>query len=171
MKNPSTNAGDASLIPEWGPSPGEGNGFPLQYSCLENSMDRGTWAGRGAAGYSSWDHKELGMTEHTAPGCGGGVVTPDRKVLLVAQLFLTLCDPMYYSPPKLFCPWNFPGKITRLGCHSRLQEIELGSSVSHILYLLSHQRSPDGKEENNKNHQQQPKCFLIKAPDGKSSSD
>ena len=98
MKNPSTNAGDASLIPEWGPSPGEGNGFPLQYSCLENSMDRGTWAGRGAAGYSSWDHKELGMTEHTAPGCGGGVVTPDRKVLLVAQLFLTLCDPMDCSP-------------------------------------------------------------------------
>ena len=30
-------------IPESGRSPGEGNGYPLQYSCLENSMDRGAW--------------------------------------------------------------------------------------------------------------------------------
>ena len=37
------NAGDVGLIPEWGKSPGEGNGNPLQYSCLENPMDRGTW--------------------------------------------------------------------------------------------------------------------------------
>ena len=34
---------DLGLIPESGRSPGEGNGNPLQYSCLENSMDRGTW--------------------------------------------------------------------------------------------------------------------------------
>ena len=31
------------LIPGWGKSPGEGNGNPLQYSCLENSRDRGAW--------------------------------------------------------------------------------------------------------------------------------
>ena len=35
------NAGDPGLIPGWGRSPGEGNGNLLQYSCLENSMDRG----------------------------------------------------------------------------------------------------------------------------------
>ena len=35
------NAGDPGLIPESGRSPGEGNGNLLQYSCLENSMDRG----------------------------------------------------------------------------------------------------------------------------------
>ena len=35
--------GDVGLIPGWGRSPGEENGNPLQYSCLENSMDRGTW--------------------------------------------------------------------------------------------------------------------------------
>ena len=34
---------DLSLIPGSGRSPGEGNGHPLQYSCLENSMDTGTW--------------------------------------------------------------------------------------------------------------------------------
>ena len=36
-------AGDAGSIPGLGRSPGEGNGYPLQYSCLENSMDRGAW--------------------------------------------------------------------------------------------------------------------------------
>ena len=37
------NAGDPGLIPGLGRSPGEGNGNPLQYSCLENSMDRRAW--------------------------------------------------------------------------------------------------------------------------------
>ena len=45
VKNPSANAGDMGSIPELGRSPEEGNGNPLQYSCLENSMDRGArWA-------------------------------------------------------------------------------------------------------------------------------
>ena len=35
------NAGDPGLIPGLGRSPGEGNGYPLQYSCLENPVDRG----------------------------------------------------------------------------------------------------------------------------------
>ena len=37
------DAGDTSLIPGLGRSPGRGNGKPLQYSCLENSMNRGAW--------------------------------------------------------------------------------------------------------------------------------
>ena len=37
------DARDADLIPELGRSPGEGNGNPLQYSCLKNSMYRGAW--------------------------------------------------------------------------------------------------------------------------------
>ena len=37
------NAGDQGLIPGSGRSPGEGNGNPFQYSCLENPMDRGAW--------------------------------------------------------------------------------------------------------------------------------
>ena len=36
-------AGDRGSIPGWGRSPAEGNGSPLQYSCLENPMDRGAW--------------------------------------------------------------------------------------------------------------------------------
>ena len=39
----SANAGDVGSIPGSGRSPGEGNGYPLQYSCLENSMNRGVW--------------------------------------------------------------------------------------------------------------------------------
>ena len=42
-KESACNAGDWGLIPRLGKSPGEGNGNPLQYSCLENSMDRRAW--------------------------------------------------------------------------------------------------------------------------------
>ena len=41
VKNLPENAGDMSLIPELGRVPGEGKGYPLQYSCLENPMNRG----------------------------------------------------------------------------------------------------------------------------------
>ena len=44
VKNLSANVGDVrdpGSIPEWGRSPGEGNGIPLQYSCLRNLMDIG----------------------------------------------------------------------------------------------------------------------------------
>ena len=42
-KDPPANAGDTSLIPGSGRSPGERNGNPLQYSCLGNPMDRVAW--------------------------------------------------------------------------------------------------------------------------------
>ena len=42
-KESTCNAGDAGSNPGMGRSPGEGNDNPLQYSCLENSMDRGAW--------------------------------------------------------------------------------------------------------------------------------
>ena len=43
VKNLPVNAGDMSLIPGSGRLPGEGNGNPLQYSCLGNPTDRGAW--------------------------------------------------------------------------------------------------------------------------------
>ena len=46
VKNPPANAGDirdAGAVPRSGRSPGGGNGTTLQYSCLENPMDRGAW--------------------------------------------------------------------------------------------------------------------------------
>ena len=42
-KESACSAGDLGSVPGWGRSPGEGNGTPLQYSCLENPMDRGAW--------------------------------------------------------------------------------------------------------------------------------
>ena len=60
VKNPLANAGDireTDLIPGLERSPGEGNGYPLQYSCLENSMDSRAW--------SPWVCKESDMTEAT----------------------------------------------------------------------------------------------------------
>ena len=42
-KEPICQAGDADLVPGLGRFPGEGNGNPLHYSCLENPMDRGAW--------------------------------------------------------------------------------------------------------------------------------
>jgi len=43
VKNPPASAKDASSVPGLGRSAGGGNGSPLQYSCLENSMGRGAW--------------------------------------------------------------------------------------------------------------------------------
>ena len=72
---------DMGLIPELGKSSGEGNDNSLQYSCLRNSMDQGTWwrkwqpipeflpgkshGQRRLVGYSPWDCKELDMTKDT----------------------------------------------------------------------------------------------------------
>ena len=42
-KESAYDAGDLGSIPELGRSPGEGNGNPLQYSCQDNHIDRGTW--------------------------------------------------------------------------------------------------------------------------------
>ena len=42
-KEAACNAGDLNLIPGWERSPGEGNGYPVQYSYLENSMDKAAW--------------------------------------------------------------------------------------------------------------------------------
>ena len=52
------NVGDLGLIPGLGRPPGEEHGNPLQYSCLDNSMNRGAWLG-----YSPCGCKELDMTE------------------------------------------------------------------------------------------------------------
>ena len=63
VKNSPANAGDAGdvgLTPGSGRSPGVGNGKLLQYSCLENCMDRGAWQAT-----SVHEVKELNMTEHT----------------------------------------------------------------------------------------------------------
>ena len=68
-KESTCNVGDLGLIPGLGRSPGEGNGNPLQYSCLENPHGQ-----RNLAGYSLWGCEEqdtterLSMASHAGPG-------------------------------------------------------------------------------------------------------
>ena len=54
VKNLPGRVGDPGLIPELGRSPGEGHGYPLQFSCLENSMDRGAWRATVHGATKSW---------------------------------------------------------------------------------------------------------------------
>ena len=56
IKNLPASAGDAGSIPGLARSPGEENGNPLQYSCLENPKNRGDWWATG--------HQEMDTTEH-----------------------------------------------------------------------------------------------------------
>ena len=53
-KESAYNVGDLGLIPGLGGSLGEGNGYSLQYSCLENAMDRGVWRATVHGAAKSW---------------------------------------------------------------------------------------------------------------------
>ena len=66
VKNPPASAGDFGLIPGLGRFPGEENGNPLQYSCLENPMDGGAWKAP-VHGIAKSDTTEL-LTHNTQQG-------------------------------------------------------------------------------------------------------
>ena len=90
VKNLPANAEDArdmGLIPRLGRSPGEGNGNLLQYSCLENSMDRRAWwtTVHGVA--------ELDMTEHT------NISHQLKTWLLLFSIYLLICSVKQVSLP------------------------------------------------------------------------
>ena len=84
-KESACNAGDLSLIPGSGTSPGEGNGNRLQYSFLENSMD---WLVI-MESQSPWVHKELDMTEQLT------LSTQFSK--LICSIVLVNGTPLQYS--------------------------------------------------------------------------
>ena len=69
-----SNAGALGSSPGSGRSPGEGNGNPLQYSCLGNPMDL-----RSVVGYSPWGRNESGMTERLNWTDGDAVFGRDRE--------------------------------------------------------------------------------------------
>ena len=72
VKNPSVREGDirdVGSVPGLGRSPGEGYGDPLQYSCLENLMDRGAWQALVHRVAKSWTQlKQLSTHAHKQPG-------------------------------------------------------------------------------------------------------
>ena len=77
IKNLPAGAGQVGSILEWGKSPGVEYGNPLQYSCLENSMDRGAWRaiGHGVA-------KKSHITEHT----------PYTLIIFFSSQLMTVCE-------------------------------------------------------------------------------
>ena len=88
VKNPPADATDMNWIPGLGRSPGGGNGNPLQYSCLENPVDRGAW--RAAI------HGPQGVGHDFEMLC---LVLENESEREVAQSCLTLYDPMDCSLP------------------------------------------------------------------------
>ena len=88
VKNLPASTGYPGLIPGSGRSPGEGNGYPLQYSCLEKPMDRGAWQ----ATYSSRSCKELDMTEWPI------LLLPSPPQLLIESLSRALFLDVLASP-------------------------------------------------------------------------
>ena len=105
VKNLPASAGevrDVGLIPGLGRSPGEGNANSLQYSRLENSMDRGGWqatickVAKSQTQLSNWTHNP------SLPLEVGNFNTPfNQSVNSVSQSCPTLCDPMNRSTPGL----------------------------------------------------------------------
>ena len=97
VKSPPANARDirdAGSIPGLGRSPGGGHGNPLQYSCLENPRDRGSWWATVHRVAKSWTQlKQLGISGEKTPKCY------HQSVGSVAQSCWTLCDPMDCSMP------------------------------------------------------------------------
>ena len=109
VKNLPANAGDirdTDSIPGFGRSPRGGHGNPLQYSCLENPMNRGAWQ----------------ATVH------GG----HKQTLLLLQLLSRFSRVRLCATPKTAAhqaprPWDSPGKNTGVGCHFLLQRVKVKS--------------------------------------------
>ena len=147
VKESSCKAGDLGSIPGLGRSPGGGHGNLLQYSCLENPMDRGAWW----AIAHGVEKSQTRLSDWTELNCRGEKTRANKDTVLslVAPSCPTLHDPMDCSPPGSFVHEDSPGKNTGVGCHALLQEIFLtqgsNSGLPHcrqILYHLSHQGSP-----------------------------
>ena len=115
VKNPPASAGDVGLIPGSGRSPGEWNGDPLQYFCLENPMDRGTWQVTVYGVAKSWTHfssiqsisrVQLFVTPWTTASQASLSITSSRILLKLISIelvmpsnHLILCLPLLLLPP------------------------------------------------------------------------
>ena len=98
-KESAWNAGDLGLIPGSGRSPGEGNSYPLQYSCLENPTDRGAWRAtvQGVA------------KSQTRPTLSLYVVSHDNMYFSGISLFLS--DLFHLAAPDLSCSLQDLGSL------------------------------------------------------------
>ena len=170
-KESACNSGDLGSIPGLGRSPGEGRGYPFQYSGLENSMD---YMVHGLAKSQtrlsdfhihiqilllSWKMSCFNIWKTECVGCRLELASLKMSYFCliawvsevkVSQSCLTLCDPMGCSLPGSSVHGDFPGKNIGVGCHFLLQGIfpTQGSNLGllpqrQIFYCLSHQRYID----------------------------
>ena len=107
-KESACSAGDISLFPGWGRSPGEGNGNPLQYSWLKNSMGRRAWQAtvHGVAKRYDWVPNTFTINEIQLSWL---VVWSLSRVRLLQTHGLVTCQ----VPLSM----DFPGRNTGVGCH------------------------------------------------------
>ena len=142
---------DLGLISGSGRSPGGLRGNPLQYSCLENPMNKGAWQATvcGAAN-SQTQLKRLSTHIHIlqlkeqkrgnslvvqwlrlcAPSAGGPGLIPGQGTAAAAAKSLQSCPtvrPHRWQPTRLPRPWDSPGKNTGVGCHFLLQCMKVKS--------------------------------------------
>ena len=104
-KAPACHAGDPGFILGLGRSPGEGNGNPLQYSCLENPMDRGAWGATVHGVTKSWAR----LSEFT-------FTFSSMLNFSVTLSCPTLCDPIDCSTPGLSVYHKLP-ELTQTHVH------------------------------------------------------
>ena len=108
-KESACNVGDLGLIPESGRSPGEGNGYPFQYSCLENSMDRGTWQAA-IHGASELDMTEQLTVSRLPISQVSGLICSSKRSHLVSQS-------KEDSPPQLSSVASYLAAFPRSSFH------------------------------------------------------
>ena len=83
------------------------------------------------------------------------------------QSCLTLCDPLDFSPARVLCPWDSPGKTTGLGCHALLQGIFPTQRLNPCLLSLLHwptgslPLAPPGKPNSLHRHIYMHMCIYI----------
>ena len=133
-KESSCNAGNLGSTPGLGRSPGEGQGYPLQYSGLENSMD---CIGHGVA------KSPTRLSDFHFP-----LIQEKESETVSRSVVSDSCNRMGCSPPGSSVHRDSPGKNTGVGCHSLLQGsfptqgLNLGLlHCRQILYHLRHQES------------------------------
>ena len=151
-KESTCNAGDLGSIPGLGRSPGEGKGYPLHYSGLENATDC----------YSPWGHKELDMTEQLWLWLSlfqfcrtSEILKADSRVWVDSQMLLSrvqLCVPMDCSLPGSSVHGILQARILEWAAISFSRESSWpGDRTLHyrqILYHLSHQGSQNFTSQN-----------------------
>ena len=115
-ENLPANAGAASLIPGSGRFPGEGNGIPLQYSCLGNPMDRGAWRATVFSVAKSWTRLSM-HSWHSI-----------YQFSSVSQSCPTLCNPTDCSTPGLPVHHQLP-ECAQTHLHHVSDAIQLSQSL------------------------------------------